>query len=266
MVKRFSVWVALLSACLAGTAQGQWIDRSPAEEARPRPAASAPRASGDIRAQLTPRQYTTLAAEIGARVSRVPVAEGESFRQGDVLIEFDCLIPAAQLSRAQALLSGSERTLQANLRLKEYNSVGQLELDVSRAENDKNRAEVAQMEATISKCKVPAPFAGRVAEQKVREQQFVQPGQGLLDILDDSALELEFIAPSRWLQWLRPGYGFSVRIDETGKSYPARVQRLGARVDPVSQSIKVTAAIQGRFPELLAGMSGRASLGSAAGN
>ena len=86
MVKRFSAWVALLSACLAGTAQGQWIERSPAEEARPRPAAPVPRASGDIRAQLTPRQYTTLAAEIGARVSRVPVAEGESFRQGDVLI------------------------------------------------------------------------------------------------------------------------------------------------------------------------------------
>jgi RND family efflux transporter MFP subunit len=265
MLMRFAAWLALLSACLTGTAQGQLIERSPAEEARPRAAAPAPRASGEVRAQLTPRQYTTLAAEIGARVSRVPVAEGESFRQGEVLIEFDCLIPAAQLSRAQAMLSGSERTLQANLRLKEYNSVGQLELDVSRAENDKNRAEVAQMEATMSKCKVPAPFPGRVAEQKVREQQFVQPGQGLLDILDDSALELEFIVPSRWLQWLRPGYAFSVRIDETARNYPARVQRLGARVDPVSQSIKVTAAIQGRFPELLAGMSGRASLGPAAG-
>ena len=51
-----------------------------------------------------------------------------------------------------------------------------------------------------------------------------------------------------------------IRIDETGKTYPAKVQRIGARVDPVSQSIKLTAAIDGRFPDLIAGMSGRVAL------
>jgi hypothetical protein len=35
------------------------------------------------------------------------------------------------------------------------------------------------------------------------------------------------------------------------------VQPIGARVDPVSQSIKISAIIDGRFPELIAGMSGK---------
>ena len=112
---------------------------------------------------------------------------------------------------------------------------------------------------------VHAPFGGRVAEQKVREQQFVQPGQAMLDILDDSALEVEFIAPSAWMPRLRPGAAFRIAIDETGRNYPARIVRLGARVDPVSQSIKVTAAIDGRYSELLAGMSGRADFGALEG-
>ena len=94
----------------------------------------------------------------------------------------------------------------------------------------------------------------------MREQQFVQPGQALLEIIDDSVLELEFIVPSRWLAWLKPGYAFQVRIDETARSYPAKVQRIGARVDPVSQSVKLVAAIDGRFPELIAGMSGQVAL------
>ena len=50
---------------------------------------------------------------------------------------------------------------------------------------------------------------------------------------------------------------FQVQIDETGKTYPAKFSRIGARVDPSSQSIKVAAAIDGKFPELMAGMSGR---------
>jgi multidrug efflux pump subunit AcrA (membrane-fusion protein) len=91
----------------------------------------------------------------------------------------------------------------------------------------------------------------------VREQQYVQPGQALLEILDDSELDLEFIVPSRWLTWVKPGYGFRVAIDETGKTYPAKVRSTGARVDPGSQSVKLIAAIDGKFNELVSGMSGR---------
>ena len=148
-------------------------------------------------------------------------------------------------------------TLKSNQRLAELRSVGQLELDLSRAAVSKAKAEVGVNHAVLAKCSVAAPFAGRVAEQKVREQQFVQPGQALLDIIDDSTLELEFLVPSSWLIWLRVGSGFQVQIDETRKSYPAKFTRIGARVDPVSQSIKVGAVIDGKFPDLMAGMSGR---------
>lgn len=211
----------------------------------------------DIRAQLAPRRYTTLAAEIGARISKIDVPEGGRFRAGQTLVAFDCSLQQAQLQKAQATQTAAERTYAANKRLAELNSVGKLELEVSEAEASKARAEVSFMSISLGKCRIHAPFDGRVAEQRVREQQYVQPGQPLLEILDDSALELEFIVPSRWLVWLKPDHHFQVAIDETGKTYPAKVQRIGARVDPVSQSIKLSAVIDGTFSELVAGMSGK---------
>ena len=214
----------------------------------------------DIRAQLMPRRYTTIAAEIGAKVSAIAVSEGGAFRAGQVLVSFDCSLQKAQLDKAQAELEGAEQTLQANLRLEQLNSVGQLELDLSKSAVNKAKAELGAHRAVLAKCQVAAPFGGRVAEQKVREQQFVQAGQPLLDILDDSVLELEFLVPSVWLRWLKVGSAFEVQIDETRKTYPARFTRIGARVDPVSQSVKVAAAIHGKFPELMAGMSGKVLL------
>ncbi len=211
----------------------------------------------EIRAQLTPRRYTTLAAEIGAKVQQLPVAEGGAFRAGQVLVVFDCTLQQAQLQKAQAELDGVEQTHRTNQRLAELNSVGQLEVDLSKAAELKARAEVGAGKAVMGKCQIHAPFAGRVAEQKVREQQYAQAGQPLLDVIDDSVLELEFLVPSRWLAWLKPGVKFEVQIDETRKTYPARFTRIGARVDPVSQSVKVAAAIDGKFPELIAGMSGK---------
>jgi len=211
----------------------------------------------EIRAQLLPRRYTTVAAEIGAKVNRLPIVEGGAFKAGQLLVSFDCTLPQAQLQKAQAELSSAEQTYKSNQRLAELNSVGQLELDLSQSAVLRASAEVGAHQAVMGKCGVAAPFSGRIAEQKVREQQYVQPGQPLLDIIDDSVLELEFLVPSRWLSWLRVGGKFEVQIDETRKSYPARFLRIGARVDPVSQSVKVAAAIDGKFPDLISGMSGR---------
>ena len=223
----------------------------------PKPAANSAMVRQDIRAQLMPRRYTTIAAEIGAKVSSLPVSEGGAFRAGQVLVQFDCSLQKAQLEKAEAELEGAEQTLKSNLRLEQLNSVGQLELDLSKSASNKAKAEVGANKAVLAKCQVSAPFAGRIADQKVREQQYVQPGQALLDILDDSVLELEFLVPSLWLRWLKVGGSFEVQIDETRKTYPARFTRIGARVDPVSQSVKVAAAIHGKFPELMAGMSGK---------
>jgi multidrug efflux pump subunit AcrA (membrane-fusion protein) len=84
----------------------------------------------------------------------------------------------------------------------------------------------------------------------------VTQGQELISILDDSHLKLELYVPSKWLSWLETGTAFKVQIDETGKTYPATVTALGAKVDPVSHSVEITAEIQGSYAELLAGMSG----------
>lgn len=249
-------WFTAGFLVLAGTALAQ-SNAVPQAPAVTKPAVNPAMTRHDIRAQLMPRRYTTIAAEIGAKVSNLPVSEGGAFRAGQVLVQFDCSLQRAQLDKAEAELQGAEQTLKSNLRLEQLNSVGQLELDLSKSASNKAKAEVGANKAVMAKCQVNAPFAGRIAEQKVREQQYVQPGQALLDILDDSVLELEFLVPSIWLRWLKVGGSFEVQIDETRKTYPARFTRIGARVDPVSQSVKVAAAIHGKFPELMAGMSGK---------
>lgn len=234
----------------------------------PQPAAWHDAGAGhrEIRAQLKPLHYTTLAAEIGARIRALPVPEGGRFREGQTLVSFDCSLEQAQVDKARAAFDGANTTWQANQRLNELKSISTVERDVSHADLEKAQADLAVERAVVHKCTIVAPFPGRVAVQKVREEQYVQPGQALLDILDDSSLDLEFLVPSKWLIWLKPDQQFEVQIDETGKTYPARIRQIGASVDPVSQSIKVTAAVDGHFPELMAGMSGLVLLSPPAGH
>jgi len=217
-------------------------------------------AAAEIRAQLTARNYTTLSSEASARIDRIATRIGQHFTKGDLLIAFDCVTQQAQVARARAVVTQAEKTAAINQRLANLRSIGQLELEVSLAEVRKAKAELAIADAAVSKCRIDAPFNGITVEQKAQEFQYATPGQPLLEILDDRSLEVELIAPSRWLAWLKPGYFFQVHIEETDKTYKAEITRVGGRVDPVSQTIKVFGEIRDEAADLMAGMSGRANI------
>lgn len=214
-----------------------------------------------IPAQLVAARHTTLSAELPAKIDRIAVKEGEHFKAGQVLVAFDCLIQKALLDEARAVLSAAEKSKAAYKRLLELNSTGALEVDKAISDAAVAQAKVNSAQAVTSKCAIAAPFSGRVVERKAQAHQYVQAGQALLDILDDTPPEAEFIVPSSWAPNLKPGMAIEILVDETGTVYPARISRLGARVDAVSHSVKVMAEITGDFPELMAGMTGKVKMG-----
>ncbi len=216
--------------------------------------------SGDIRVRLVAHRHTTLSAEMPGVIRQLGFREGQAFSRGAVLVEFDCNLKRAQMAKAEAVLASAQTVLEGNRRLAGLNSVGEVELQRSAAEVRSAQADVDYHRELIRQCRLLAPWDGIAGEQEVRELQFVQPGQPLMEIVDARALELEFIVPTRWLSWLGPGHAFEVLIEDTGKRYPAVVMRTAAQADPVSQSIKVLARIEGAHPELIPGMSGWVAL------
>lgn len=217
-----------------------------------------------VRAQLTARRYAVISSELAAKIDRLPLREGASFKEGELLVAFDDTLQQAQVKRARAALTVAQRTVAANEKLLALKSIGQLELDVARAELEKAEAELAYAEAMLAKCRVSAPFSGRIAELKVREKEFVQAAQPLFELIDSSVPELEFIAPSTWLATAAVGQRLTVRIDETARDYAAVVERIGAKVDPVSRTVKIVAVFDGPAPGLTAGMSGSVRLPASA--
>lgn len=216
--------------------------------------------SPTIRAQFSPRSQTVLSAEIGGKIVHLEAREGDSFAAGERLVGIDCGAHAARLDRAQAQEQAARRRVETAGRLDRLNSISRLEFDEAIATLAAAEAETALTAIFVARCDVLAPFAGRVAARLAQPHQYVAEGEKLLEIIDDSALEVELIAPSRWLSWLAPGHRFSVAVDELGREIEAQVTRIGARVDPVSQSVRVFGAVVGDARGLVAGMSGEAAI------
>lgn len=215
-------------------------------------------AQEEVRALLVPEEEAVLSSQIQGQILRLPVKEGERFKKGQTLVELDCQIFEAELKKAQMDFEAASETLSANLQLQEFGSASVLEVAISSAKKKRAQAEVKLGQTKVEMCEVKAPFEGRVISRKANPHESIKPGDELLEILNDKQLKLHLLIPSNWLLWLKTGTAFTVVIDETGREYKAKVISLGAKVNPVNQTLEVRAKIKGSHPELLAGMSGTA--------
>lgn len=224
--------------------------------AAPANAAKAGEDSGRIRTQLISQHDVMISSEVEGKIAQLPLKEGDAFKRGQMLVGFDCTMYRAQLHKVEATADAAAKVYAVNQRLVSLHSVGELEVEQAKAKAQETEAEAAYVRATVSRCRINAPFAGRVAKRVASQYEYVPAGKPLLQIVDTEDLELKLIVPSAWLTWLRTGTAVQVHLDDLNRDYAAALARVGARVDPVSQTVEVSARIPGAHPELLPGMSG----------
>jgi RND family efflux transporter MFP subunit len=214
----------------------------------------------EVRALLVSQRQAVLSSQINGRIIDLPLEVGDRFEEGQLLVALDCKVLAAELQKAKMELEVAAETHGAKLRLQEFGSASELEVAVASAKKKRAQAEVLLTETKVSRCRIMAPFAGRVVMRKANPYENITLDDPIIEIIADKELKLHLLVPSLWLQWLAVGQKFKVRLDETGKSYQAVVTGLGARVNSVNQTLEVEAAFAEKHEELLAGMSGIAVL------
>ncbi len=223
--------------------------------------ATEPAVSGDpseVRGVVRSRHESSLATDLVARVRRLPFREGQSFAKGDVLVELDCDRFIAELKAAEAEHRGHRASYDNAASLARQRAAGALDVEVAKALADKSSAAAEVVRVKVAQCTISAPFSGRITELAIHEHDTAASNGPLMKIIDDRNLEIDLLVPSRWLSWLDTGTVFTFHVDETGASVAARVSQLGAAVDSVSQTIKITAVLVGETDTLLTGMSGTA--------
>lgn len=255
---RLATLIALLPALACAQAPLPPAAKPPATVAPIVPAAAAaPVAEGNaIRVLLAPELETTLVAQTAARIDRLDATLGQPVAKGKLLVGFECGEAQARLRMADAELAAARDALTGKTGLKKLNAAGDLEVSTAQANVDRAAGAVSLARAQAGHCSVAAPFAGRIARVHVRQHQGVAAGAPLVDLVGDGPLKLRLNVPSTYLRQLKTGAAFEVAVNETGRTYPARVTAINARVDAVAQTVELEARIDGRPAELLAGMSG----------
>lgn len=224
------------------------------------PRVGAPTDPNAIRVLLSAELETTLASQMVGRISALNASLGGAVAKGRVIVAFDCSEANAKLQMAEAEYAMARETLETKSNLRKLEAAGDMEVTLAAATAERAKAAILVSRAQISQCTVLAPFSGRVVKLHVKPFQGVTMGSPLVEMVSDGPLKLRLNVPSKLLRNLRVGSAFEVDIEETGKTYPAKVTAVNARVDAVSQTLELEARIDGYPKGLLAGMTGIARI------
>lgn len=164
----------------------------------------------------------------GLRVAEVPVEEGDSVRQGQLLVRLDDAVPAAQLDAAEAALV--EAVAFRDIALSDFRRSAELARSesVARQVLDQRQSAARQAEARLTatrahrdeaaarlaQTKVLAPVDGLISHRNVLPGGVVQPGQELVRLIRDSRLELDARIPELDIASVQPGQPVRVRHGE----------------------------------------------------
>ncbi|MBB3962834.1 efflux RND transporter periplasmic adaptor subunit [Rhizobium metallidurans] len=198
----------------------------------------------------------SISSDLGFAIATLPFKEGESFRKGDILATFECGDIQAQLKSAEAAMAAAKIALANDERLARSNAAGKFEVEISRAKADQAAGEADAYRSKLGRCTIKAPFDGRIGAMPSRAHETPEPSRPIMHIVASNDLLVDVLVPSVWLRWLREGQQFSLSVDETAKTLPIDIVRIGATVDPVSQTVKVTGRFSGDAAGILPGMSG----------
>ncbi|MBD2001089.1 efflux RND transporter periplasmic adaptor subunit [Leptolyngbya sp. FACHB-541] len=95
-------------------------------------------------------------------------------------------------------------------------------------------AEIADLDITIAKSTITAPFSGTVGERRVDEGTVVEAGQPVVRLVEGASPEVEIGVPAAVASQLEPGSQQQVQIGEL--TYQAAIASLKPEVNPTTRT------------------------------
>jgi membrane fusion protein (multidrug efflux system) len=207
---------------------------------------------------LRSNQGVVLRPEVGGRVSQVLFKDGQKVKKGQLLIQFDDQLPAAQLMQAKAELSIAQANHTRNQELVSQNFISKRSVDESEAALQVAQAKLALAQATLQRLKVVAPFDGVAGLRQINVGDYLKDGADMVNVEDIEAVLLDFRLAERFQTKIKPGQKAQVTFDALpGRKFSAVVQAIDPLIDANGRSVGVRGCIDNRQMQLRPGMFAR---------
>lgn len=204
---------------------------------------------------LAPRSII-LSNEIPGTVSHLGFKSGDEVSEKQKLVELDASVERARLKSAAARLKMTESTLSRTRQAAKNRAVSELEVEEAESAYSQAAAEIVELEATIAKKTLLAPFPSRIGLCNIHEGQFLASGSQIVTLQSlEGFINVDFMVPQSAADFVEVGN--DVKLVDDLETYVARIAAIDAQADRSTRNLMVRAELRPVPKHLLPGDSVR---------
>lgn len=208
----------------------------------------------------------TITPDIGGKIDKIHVEEGDMVKQGQLLAELDTRAFRLQLEQAEAgvvvaeaNLEDAKRNMDRMERLSVESAVSEQQYEKIKLLYEATGAQLQQARAVLNLAKhnvevsrMRAPFSGVVASRNAEVGDVINPmmggffpNEGILTLMDYSRIKLEVEVSQRDASRIEKGQFAQVEVAAfQGRAFPGRVSLVNQTADPRSKKFSVVVVLE----------------------
>jgi RND family efflux transporter MFP subunit len=204
-------------------------------------------------------QQVQITARVAGAVDRVAFVEGQTVKEGDVLVTIETERYQVAVSQAKAALeraTAMEKAAEAELARRQGavaahpglvagEEIAQYETNVATGKADVASAQqaVRVAELNLRDAYVRAPFPGVLQSRTVQVGQYLQVGTVLGTLLQRDPLLLRFGVTESDAPRIKAGMTANMKLRESTRTYTAKIILVAEAADPTTRLVPVTAKV-----------------------
>ena len=188
--------------------------------------------------RLQALQKTVLSFEIGGKLGRLSVKNGDRVPKGKLLASLDQekfrrKLKSSELSLRKASIDREDQLVVRGYSLGEMEKVPAKIKEIVGVKSGYQEAKlrVEEAERELEKSELHAPFAGEAANLKLKVYDQVSPGRAFLTLIDDRQFEVEFSLIESEYQDIALGDEVRLKPFALDKEYTGKVSAINPQVD-----------------------------------
>jgi len=186
-------------------------------------------------------ESVVLKSEVSGKITGIFFNEGQYVNKGTLLIKVYDDDLQAQLAKANVNLRLTGDVEARQRQLLEREAISRQEYDVSQANLQAAKADVALLTAQISKTEIKAPFDGIIGFRKVSPGEYITPGVDIASLVSRDPARIQFVVPEKYSQMLGTNTVIRYRLEGQSVERKATVYAIAPYIDPATRTLQLKA-------------------------
>jgi len=195
----------------------------------------------------------TVAADLPGVVEKIAFESGKFVREGDLLVQLDTRQEQAQLAAARAQSDLAKVSLERLTGLRQKGIAAQAEWDTADATKKQADARIGEIQATIARKTIRAPFSGLLGIRQINLGQYLSAGSPIVPLQSLDPIYVNFSIPQQDASRVALGRDVTVRTEDGGV-FKGKLTASDSIIDPATRNVQIQATFDNKAGKLRPGM------------